>query len=114
MRNFKWEYLTEKLAYERRIRESKINLAMSKAKKVNSDFVEKIEKTASLGHIIERKSKRGREDSKEAENPTAGAEALEWMKKKFKQSGVLASQHGENQAQLFDSNFIKKLATKST
>ena len=37
--------------------------------------------------------------------------AVERMKKKFKQTSVLATQHGENKAAVFDSNFIKRVAS---
>eukprot|EP01035_Chromulina_nebulosa_P031863 gene31863-42504_t len=37
LKNFKWEYLTEKISYERRVRESKLNLAMMHAKRTNAE-----------------------------------------------------------------------------
>jgi ESF2/ABP1 family protein len=59
LKNFKWEYLTEKLSYERRVRESKLNLAMIHSKRSNAEVVELMEKTKVHNIVQERKRKRG-------------------------------------------------------
>lgn len=48
LKNFKWDYLTEKFAYERKIQDNKLKLAMSHAKRENAEIVEAIEKTKVL------------------------------------------------------------------
>ena len=58
LKNFKWEYLTEKISYERRVRESKLNLAMMHAKRTNAEVVELMEKTKVQKIVHERKRKR--------------------------------------------------------
>eukprot|EP00981_Chlorochromonas_danica_P010793 scaffold3412_cov171-Ochromonas_danica.AAC.11 len=45
LKKFKWEYLTEKLAYERRVRENRLRTAMMQAKKNNAEIVDLIERT---------------------------------------------------------------------
>ena len=44
LKKFKWEYLTEKFAYERRVREQKLNAAMLKAKKLIKNLSKKLKK----------------------------------------------------------------------
>ena len=66
LKNFKWEYLTEKISYERRVRESKLNLAMMHAKRTNAEVVELMEKTKVQKIVHERKRKRGVEATSNA------------------------------------------------
>lgn len=58
LKNFKWDYLTEKISYERRIKESKLNLAMMHAKRANAEVVELMEKTKIQKIVQERKRTR--------------------------------------------------------
>ena len=58
LKKFKWEFLTEKISYERRVREQKVNAAMMQSKRENAEFVELVEQTKAQKHIIERKEKR--------------------------------------------------------
>ena len=59
LKGFKWDNLTEKFAYERRVRENKLKAAMLQAKRNNAEFVELVEKNEAMKHIEERKRKRG-------------------------------------------------------
>ena len=91
LKKFKWEYLTEKFAYERRVREQKLNAAMLKAKKINQEFVEKVEKDKTEKHIKNRMKAKGVE-------PTSSESS--GRKRSFFQSNSLGSNHGENQAKI--------------
>eukprot|EP01032_Pedospumella_encystans_P030223 gene30223-34113_t len=50
LKNFKWDYLTEKFAYEKRVKENKLKVAMMQAKRSNAEIVEQIEKSAVQKH----------------------------------------------------------------
>lgn len=58
---FKWSHLTEKVAYERRVREQKLRVEMMQARRENAAYVEMVETGKKLDKIEERKRKRGGE-----------------------------------------------------
>ncbi len=65
LRGFKWRHLTEKLAFERRVREQRLRVEMMQAKKENAAFVSLVEKKKELLGMEARKkekSNRGREE----------------------------------------------------
>lgn len=55
---FKWSHLTEKVAYERRVREQKLRIEMMQARKDNVNYTNLIETGKMLDHIEERKKRR--------------------------------------------------------
>jgi ESF2/ABP1 family protein len=57
---FKWAHLTEKVAYERRMREQKVRLEMTKARKENQTFAELVEAGKVMDKIEERRNRRQR------------------------------------------------------
>lgn len=59
LKNFKWDYLTEKFAYERRVRENKLKASMMQAKRSNAEFVELVEKGKQQKYVELRKRKHG-------------------------------------------------------
>ena len=61
MNKFKWSHLTEKVAYERRVREQKLRVEMMQARRENASYVELVETGKKLDKIEERKRKRGEE-----------------------------------------------------
>ena len=68
LKGFKWRHLTEKLAYERRVREQKLRVEMMQAKKENAAFAQLVEKKKELGGMEARKrEKKEREKEKEKE-----------------------------------------------
>ena len=79
LKGFKWEHLTEKAAYERRVRESKMQAAMQQAKRRNAEIADLIEQSKVQKHIEKRK--RARESSlvhsgdRGADDGAKGAEA---------------------------------------
>jgi len=61
LRKFQWANLTEKVAYERRVREQKIRLEMMQAKKENSAYKTLVERGEKMDRIEERRAKKGKE-----------------------------------------------------
>ncbi|KAL3811764.1 hypothetical protein ACHAXA_008038 [Cyclostephanos tholiformis] len=58
LRGFKWSHLTEKVAYERRVREQKLRVEMMEVRRENASYVAKVEAGRRLDHIEERRRKR--------------------------------------------------------
>ena len=58
LRKFMWSHLTEKVAYERRVREQKLRVEMMQAKRENSAYAKLVEAGEAFDHIRERRSKR--------------------------------------------------------
>lgn len=58
LHKFKWSHLTEKVAYERRVREQKLRVEMMQARRENANYVELVETGKKLDKIEERKRKR--------------------------------------------------------
>ncbi|KAG7341609.1 RNA recognition motif containing protein [Nitzschia inconspicua] len=56
---FKWSHLTEKVAYERRVREQKLRVEMMQARRENAAYAAMVETGKKLDKIEERKRKRG-------------------------------------------------------
>jgi ESF2/ABP1 family protein len=56
---FKWSHLTEKVAYERRVREQKLRVEMMQARRENASYVQMVETGKKLDKIEARKHKRG-------------------------------------------------------
>jgi ESF2/ABP1 family protein len=56
---FKWSHLTEKVAYERRVREQKLRVEMMQARRQNAAYVQMVETGQKLDKIEDRKRKRG-------------------------------------------------------
>jgi len=106
LRGFKWEFLTEKFAYERRVREAKLRQKMAESRKVNAAFVEQVEKNKSRKFALERRRARGDEEGSggggedKLDGKAEGSRGLESKRRKFRQERVLASQHGEKSARI--------------
>jgi len=61
LRKFQWSHLTEKVAYERRVREQKIRLEMMQVKKENNTYKNLVEKGEKMERIEERRAKKGKD-----------------------------------------------------
>jgi ESF2/ABP1 family protein len=59
LRKFRWEHLTEKVAYERRVREQKLRVELLQARKENAAYAQLVETGQKLDKIEDRKRKRG-------------------------------------------------------
>mmetsp|Transcript_18816 Transcript_18816/g.29146 ORF Transcript_18816/g.29146 Transcript_18816/m.29146 type:complete len:272 (+) Transcript_18816:65-880(+) len=58
LRKFMWSHLTEKVAYERRVREQKLRVEMMQAKRENAAYAKLVEAGEAFDHIQARRSKR--------------------------------------------------------
>ncbi len=99
LKNFKWEYLTEKLAYERRIREQQLKTALMQAKKSNAEMVQLIEKTKVQDIIQQRKKQKTSDsvsDEVDQQQPRDNIDSKS-MKRKFKQVKSIGNDYGEDQ-----------------
>ncbi|KAM3572900.1 hypothetical protein VYU27_005100 [Nannochloropsis oceanica] len=76
LKGFNWGHLTEKLAYERRVREQKLRVEMMQAKKENAAFVGLVEKKRELEGMEGRRRREGKE-GKEGERKRKGDESEE-------------------------------------
>jgi len=91
LNKFKWSHLTEKVAYERRVREQKLRVEMMQARRENAAFVQMVETGKKLDKIEERKRKRG-----ELDPVIAGTDTTSSKRHKHRQNKVL--EEGSNKA----------------
>lgn len=70
LKGFKWSHLTEKVAYERRVREQKLRLETMQARRETADFKRLLETGKVLDKIEQRKRKRG--ESENVDSSKAG------------------------------------------
>lgn len=123
LHKFKWDYLTEKIAYERRVRENKLQLALMQSKKSNAEYVELVDKASAMKQVEARKRKRL--ESKDGGNGSGAGDKEESSKqsriqmdalaarKKIKQNPVLAEQHGGKEAKVFDGKLLSNMFGKN-
>lgn len=96
LKGFKWDYLTEKMAYEKRVKEMKLRAAMLEAKRSNAEIVEQFEKNRVQQHIAERKKRKADPSVTGAgDNDSSGSRSE--LKRKFRQKKVIANSYGERQ-----------------
>ncbi|KAI9205682.1 uncharacterized protein BJ171DRAFT_501177 [Polychytrium aggregatum] len=108
---FKWQHLTEQIAYERAVRDQKLKAEMSQAKRENKVYIKNVEKAKMIEGIEARKSrKRQIEDSSStgevlatpAVNAASAAsveEATAAIRRRFKQRKVIDSEAQQQQQQ---------------
>jgi ESF2/ABP1 family protein len=89
LQNFKWSALTEKVAYDRRVRDQRLKVELSHAKRENKEFESMVEKGANFEKMVDRKngdvlssSKKGEKRNREGGDDGGG-------KRKFRQKGVV-------------------------
>ena len=63
LNKFQWSHLTEKVAYERRVREQKLRVEMMQARRENASYVELVEAGKKLDRIEERRNNKKRKRS---------------------------------------------------
>ena len=62
LRGFKWRHLTEKIQYERRMRDQKLRAEINRAKRENNAYVAQIEKGREIKKMEDRKRSRSERD----------------------------------------------------
>lgn len=67
LRKFQWSHLTEKVAYERRVREQKLRLETMQARKETASYKQLVETGRKLDKIEERKRRRAQREGREEE-----------------------------------------------
>jgi ESF2/ABP1 family protein len=65
LRKFQWDHLTEKVAYERRVREQKLRIEMINARRENQAYSDLVEAGKVMDRIDERRKKRKSKDKEE-------------------------------------------------
>mmetsp|Transcript_13697 Transcript_13697/g.27996 ORF Transcript_13697/g.27996 Transcript_13697/m.27996 type:complete len:241 (+) Transcript_13697:80-802(+) len=83
LKGFKWEMLTEKVAYERRVREQKLKVEMVNAKREIREFKEKVEEGGKFEMMVEKKKKKRKKEGDEGGGKKDGGESK--GKRKFRQ-----------------------------
>jgi|SaaInlStandDraft_5_1057022.scaffolds.fasta_scaffold84615_1 ESF2/ABP1 family protein len=58
LKSFKWRHLTEKISYDRRMRETKLNAEMAKATRENNAYIDRVEQAKLIKRIEQRKGVR--------------------------------------------------------
>jgi ESF2/ABP1 family protein len=115
LKNFKWDYLTEKFAYERRVRENKLNASMMQAKRSNAEFVELVEKGKQQKYVEDRKRKNNEKSNAPQINSTESTKSTKTnekhekgVKRVFRQSSGLGSTSEYVDKSLLSSVFAKR------
>lgn len=67
LKGFKWHHLTERLAYERKIREQRIRVEMSQAKRQSKFYLDRVEQARSID--AQRAKKRARREKDGGDEP---------------------------------------------
>ncbi|KAL6950182.1 hypothetical protein ACO0QE_000858 [Hanseniaspora vineae] len=67
---FKWSDLTEQIAKENDIRQSKLELEISQANKLNAEFIRNVEKSKMINNIKKQKNNNKRSNNEERNNNT--------------------------------------------
>ena len=86
LHKFKWSHLTEKVAYERRVREQKLRIEMMQARRENASYSELVETGKKLDKIEERKRKREGEDDSTQENSKEDRDGKKNKRRKNRQT----------------------------
>ena len=77
LHRFKWAHLTEKIAYEARVRRDKMQAELSQAKKETSFYLQKVEQAKAIDAMEDRKRKRAAEASGGSGGDPAGPAATD-------------------------------------
>ncbi|CAM9773911.1 unnamed protein product, partial [Chrysoparadoxa australica] len=64
LKHFKWEHLTEKVAYERRVREQKLRMETMQAKRETEAYQDMVNKGKTFAKIEERKRKKAKAEGR--------------------------------------------------
>lgn len=93
LKHFTWSHLTEKKAYERRVREHKLRLEMITAKKQNQEFMDLVDKTKMINSIAERKQRKRERKGEEGRGVSGGGGGVPGEKR---QKATMGASAGDN------------------
>jgi ESF2/ABP1 family protein len=108
LKSFKWDYLTEKFAYEKRVKATKVNAAMLQAKRSNAEYVELLEKTKTEAHIQERIEKRKAANGSNKSDDNEAGEEKKKKKRIYQQRHAVTPKDSR-----FDTSTLSKVFSKT-
>lgn len=115
LKGFKWDYLTERVAYERRVKEQKLKAAMLEDKRVNAQIVEQIEKAAVQDRIVERRKRKLEASGGDASNSSGQGRSndgdVSAIERRFKQKRALGTTYGSDRNRAND-ELLQKVFSK--
>eukprot|EP00940_MAST-03C_sp_MAST-3C-sp2_P000493 g493.t1 len=84
---FKWTQLTEKLAYEKRVRQKRLETEISQAKRENAFYLKRVDEAKAIEHM-EAKRKKKREDGADVEDGEERAHTKRIRRRFFQRRGA--------------------------
>ena len=119
----RWEHLTEKIAYERRVRENKLKAALQITRKQNAEFVDMVDK-AKIEKFVEQRQqgkKREREEGEDADVTRVKLDSKEGeisgkkkAKKGFHQVKPISVYYGENEVTSVGKDTLRTIFIKDS
>jgi ESF2/ABP1 family protein len=92
LHKFKWSHLTEKIAYEARVKRDKMQAELSAAKKESAFYLRKVDQAKAINAMEERKRKRAdavpAQEGGEVARAATAEDAIQSVRRKFKQRRV--------------------------
>mmetsp|Transcript_19707 Transcript_19707/g.42396 ORF Transcript_19707/g.42396 Transcript_19707/m.42396 type:complete len:300 (-) Transcript_19707:161-1060(-) len=85
LKGFKWSHLTEKVAYERRVREQKLRVEMMEVRRENASYLAQVEAGKKLDYIDERRKKRKEKEGGSPGGAGRGGDGYVQKKRRIRQ-----------------------------
>eukprot|EP00457_Paulinella_chromatophora_P012472 gb/GEZN01012682.1/.p1 GENE.gb/GEZN01012682.1/~~gb/GEZN01012682.1/.p1 ORF type:complete len:246 (+),score=37.44 gb/GEZN01012682.1/:253-990(+) len=89
LRKFKWTHLTEKIAYEKQMRDTRIRKEMTQASKESTFYLSRVEQALAIENMEHRKKKRAEEKGEIHTEPPR-------KKRRFKQRALVNTSTGDS------------------
>ncbi|KAG6964008.1 hypothetical protein JG688_00007893 [Phytophthora aleatoria] len=89
LKGFKWDHLTEKIAYENRIRDQKLRMEIAQAKKENEAYLERVEQSKQFEKMDARKADKKKDGD-------ATHDAMQQIRRTFYQKAPASSKQNQS------------------